>query len=346
MHRTDSREYLNDHFLGRVRRAYVLGLEHRRAHTGKIWEGIRTLQQSVHDALMDNDTAALREIFRDPLRSDLYYGVDHACRSFADYPIGDDYDDVMMIHIKAVATALNIAIPENPETFLDAVDALLGRRVELPPLAAIEAGINTSRGVLTYRALQAMYQARRLLELAASTTASVIEIGPGAGRTAFYAYCSGLNDYTTVDLPMGIVAQARYLAIALGPDRIWLPGDKFSNQGRIKLLFDLPTRDFEIVLNVDSITEMPISVALSYARWIGTHARQFLSINHETNRFTSNEITRAGIVCDHIERHECLARPGYFEELFKIKRARRTGRVALARLQMSKCLKAFLPYNQ
>jgi hypothetical protein len=345
MHGTEPNGYLSDDFLRRVRRAYLLGLEGQRASDGSMWEGIRSLQQSVHDALMDDNTAALREIFKDPLSSDLYYGVDHVCRSFADYPIGNDYGDVMMIHIRAVASALNIATPDNPESFLESMDTLLGHRVELPPLAAVEAGINTSRGVLTYRALQAMYQARRLIDLTDSPAASVVEIGPGAGRTGYYAFCAGFKDYTTVDLPMGIVAQARYLAIALGTDRVWLPGDEFSDQGRIRLLFDLPTRDFAIAINVDSITEMPAPAALTYTRWIGTHARQFFSINHETNEFTSNEIARTTIVCDHIDRHECVARPGYFEELFKVKRARRTGAAALAALKLRKRLKAFLSHN-
>jgi hypothetical protein len=346
MHGAGQREYLTDDFLRRVHRAYKLGLEHQRAGAGEIWGSIRTLQQSVHEALVSEDTEALREIFRDPLRSDLYYGVDHACRSFAAQPIAGDYDDVMMIHIRAVSTALNIPRPDNPEEFLSAIDALLGHHVELPPLATTEVGIRTSKGVLTYRALHAMYQARRLIEIAGSTAASVIEIGPGAGRTAYYAYRAGFANYTTVDLPMGIVAQARYLAIALGADRIWLPGDGFSDQGRIKLLFDRPTRNFDIALNADSITEMPALVALAYARWIGTYARQFFSINHETNRFTSNEIARAGIVCDHIERRECLARPGYFEELFAVKRARRTGRAVIAGLELSKRIKALSPLNR
>jgi hypothetical protein len=131
MHGAGQREYLTEDFLRRVRRAYKLAMEHQRAGAGEIWGSIRTLQQSVHEALVSEDTEALRKTFRDSLRSDLYYGVDHACRSFADQPVAGDYDDVMMTHIRAVSTALNIPRPDNPEEFLSAINALLGHHVEI-----------------------------------------------------------------------------------------------------------------------------------------------------------------------------------------------------------------------
>src|ERR1051326_6870668 len=102
------------------------------------------------------------------------------------------------------------------------------------------------------RARCAAYQIDRLRQID-PTVRTVIEIGPGMGRAAYHGHLAGL-DYTTIDLPLGIVAQACFLGRALGPDALWFAGeDHVASDGRIKLLYAAPSRRFDIVLNVDSI---------------------------------------------------------------------------------------------
>src|ERR1700740_810518 len=55
------------------------------------------------------------------------------------------------------------------------------------------------------RAQCATYQIKRLQELNPATR-TVVEIGPGMGRTAYHGHLAGM-DYTTIDLPLGIVDQ-------------------------------------------------------------------------------------------------------------------------------------------
>ena len=114
-----------------------------------------------------------------------------------------------------------------------------------------ELGHSTSRGPAGYRAIQALYQTWRLFQLVGPKQ-SIVEIGPGMGRTAYYAYRAGLTDYTTIDLPLGVVAQACFLGAVLGADKIWMEGDdEGSTDGRIKLLSTKPKRQFDIALNVE-----------------------------------------------------------------------------------------------
>lgn len=165
------------------------------------------------------------------------------------------------------------------------------------------------------RAYCAEYQIKRLRELDL-TARSVVEIGPGMGRAAYYGHLAGV-DYTTIDLPLGIVAQACFLGRALGPESIWFAGEhEITPDGRIKLLHSAPDRQFDIVLNVDSITEMPAGVAFNYFRWAAEHARCLLSINHVKNPFTVAQLATFSAPHKILVRHPCPIWEGYIEEAF------------------------------
>ena len=84
-----------------------------------------------------------------------------------------------------------------------------------------ERGATTSRGVGTYRAIAALYQASRVTQGASITgQGSVLEIGPGfTARNVYYAVKRGIYEYTRIDLPLGVVAQACSLGATLGPTR-------------------------------------------------------------------------------------------------------------------------------
>lgn len=165
------------------------------------------------------------------------------------------------------------------------------------------------------RARCAAYQIERLQGLDPGAR-SVVEIGPGMGRAAYYGHRVGL-DYSTIDLPLGIVAQACFLGRALGPDTLWFAGeDKIIQDGRIKLFFSAPNRRFDFALNVDSITEMPSVVAFNYFRWVAGHARFLFSINHNKNRFTVAQLAVFSAPNQILVRHPCPVWDGYIEEAF------------------------------
>jgi len=263
-----SAEYLNDSFLDRVRRSYALALkEHARAR-GRVWTTIDARRKEVHDALVADGLTRLREIFRDPISTDLYYGTDDLCRTF---------------RADRGANFLSLAL-------------------------------NTGR------AEWGQYQTKLLCNaLALLSGKSIVEVGPGVGHTVYYSYLSGVTDYTTIDLPLGMVAQACFLGAALGPDKIWLDGEDAAQAGgRIRLFCSYLKlqRKFDVGFNADSITEMSLSSALDYADWLNRHVQVFISINHEMNLFNVAEIAKVKFAASHAARVEFPFRKGYLEETF------------------------------
>jgi hypothetical protein len=259
---------LDDRYLDRVRRSYALALKENARAKGPVWRVIDARRQDVHAALVADGLAHLREIFRDPISTDLYYGTDNLCRSL---------------------------YPDRSADFL-------------------------SLALTSERAKFGQYQAQRLCDaLAPLNGKSVVEIGPGVGHTVYYAYLSGVTDYTTIDLPLGMVAQACFLGAALGPDKIWLDGeDAAQAEGRIKLFCShlKLQRSFDVGFNADSITEMSLSAALDYVEWLNRHVRVFISINHEMNLFTVAEIADIKLAASHSTRVAFPFRKGYLEETF------------------------------
>ncbi|HUN96489.1 MAG TPA: hypothetical protein VMU69_09650 [Bradyrhizobium sp.] len=266
MHGPQSRDYLSDEFLDRVRRSYVLHARSRKA--GRCWGLINRRRHDIDVALLADSNLELREIFADPASTELYYGVDNLCHSIA---------------------------PVCAEDF-------------------------TTAALTNFRGQVANYLAGQVLAAAASPNAPVVEIGPGMGRVAYLAYSRGLTDYTTIDLPLGVVAQACFLGRVLRPDQIWFQGEPNEDSTDcIKLLYahQLPQRRYSVALNVDSLPEMPATIAFEYACWLSTHADLFLSTNQEhLGVFSVSEVVAFACSVKPHARKECAIWPGYFEEAY------------------------------
>ncbi len=207
-------------------------------------------------------------------------------------------------------------------------DSLCRSLTPVPPECFVEEALKSGRG------RDAERQAQRLASLLKRTaSSSIVEIGPGMGRVAFFAYRAGITDYTTIDLPLGMVAQACFLGRVLGPDKLWFDGeDDGSSVGKIKLYSadKLPTRHYGVAINVDSMTEMPWRKASSYAAWLGEHAQLFFSINHARNAFTVAELMAfAGMVCRErsgaMDVDGYVPNLGYREEIYALRRRRFAG---------------------
>ena len=148
---------------------------------------------------------------------------------------------------------------------------MFGTRVDFPNPYQDEFGIVTSRGISSYRAIHALYQVFRLRQLTDVHGPRILEIGAGLGRTAGYAHRMGLRQYTIVDLPMTNVAQASFLGQTLGPDSITLFGED-PRAGCVRIMtpewLRASSETYDVVLNVDSMTEMDRRFAEEYAAFI------------------------------------------------------------------------------
>ncbi len=262
----------------------------------------------------------------------LFYGFDNLSSGTMDMnSIWDKvhharvYDDLLRLG-EAVGTQ-RLEYPEGPETppapdpeiILRELDTALGFTIRFPNPYPNEVGLKTSRGVASYRAIQALYQAYRVAELVRDRpNARVLEIGGGLGRTAFYTHQFGLRDYTLIDLPMTNVAQAYYLGRVLGPDAISLFGeDRPGIRIHPPAVFLDAADRYDLVINVDALPELATDTATAYCQAIKARVDIFLSINHEYNATTVREIcARLGMRAD--SRMPYWLRRGYVDEVFRL----------------------------
>lgn len=307
----------SDEFIDRVKRAYRAALcDDGQPPRRSIWGAIGERQRDVHTALIVEDPGPLREIFSNPATTDLFYGVDNLCRSFiGNGALNEDNLAEEAAHLFKVS-----GIGAYPFTF--------------PNPFAGEAGVETPAGLASHRAILSAAQAAKLSSLGAMGS-SVLEIGPGLGRTALHARQIGITDYTTVDLPLGIVAQACFLGAALGPDAIRFATDDGRDQlGCIKLMtfksIRRNKRRYDLVLNVDSMVEMDPFSAAKYAWWISRNAGVFLSINRDYRRMKIGYLAPIFFRTAVVARAPWPLRDGYNEHLFRFLSSARTKPVTMS----------------
>jgi hypothetical protein len=335
---------INLELVRRIRAAYRLLSVNFSSNENSIWKVIHQKSFDVHEALMGDDEHHLQDLLSDPQQTNLFCGMDELCRDWLQKlsqssaetkeDIGKYYCDGL-IRLAEATGAVRLWNPEGPgtqysgypqgewtgpvdiELTLAAIEKKIGTVIKFPNPFAGQYGIRTSRGIASFRPFQAIYQAWRLQHLSRFYGTKVLEIGGGLGRTAYYAYRFGLTHCTIVDLPLSGVAQALFLGQTLGPEAISLPGEKY-RAGQVRLAspswFLDGSERFDIVLNVDSMTEMAQADATAYAEAIIRRSKVLLSINHEVNPDKIQDL--APLMRLPLMRFPYWMRKGYTEELY------------------------------
>jgi hypothetical protein len=295
-----------------------------------MWERIGEKKGDVHEALARGQIEDVQRLLRDPGTTDLFYGFENLARSINTKAPGVESHSVMIYqHLLFLAEATGVKRRWNPENRttiwpLPTVDELLtlidhgvGHRVEFPNPFPGEIGLASSRGIISFRAIQAIYQAWRVYNLVkGNRDARIVEVGAGLGRTAFYAATFGLHNYTIVDLPLSSAAQGYFLGRTLGPDAVCLYKEQRSGIPILPPLEFLNSDDqYDLVLNADSLTELDPEMASAYCEAFRDRANVFLSINHEVNPFTVHKLY-AAIAKPAVIRTPYWMRAGYVEEIF------------------------------
>jgi hypothetical protein len=304
-------------------------------YAGGMWElFFRERHGALHDVFMKGSVEEAAKILRNPSGSDLHYGFDEtrvetAKRLEADGAARAQYASRVKMFLVTVAEALGAAKVESSESdkrypvppterLLRAIDKPMGIPIAFPNPFPDEFGLQTDRGVAGERSVQALYQAFRTRALVAGMRhPKILEIGAGTGRAAYYCHRMGLTDYTILDLPFTGISQGYFLGRTLGESAVALEGEPARREA-LKLISPDPfladTTRYDLVVNVDGLTEMPLSVSRGYWKAIKARARLFLSINHEVNEHSVMEITETSP----ITRHPYWMRRGYVEELYAI----------------------------
>jgi putative sugar O-methyltransferase len=173
------------------------------------------------------------------------------------------------------------------------LEQYFGFRIEQPRFGDPN-GIYFGGRFLTRETCSHIYTAHRIVQAierkGLSLPIRVVEIGGGFGGTCYWTtklLGSRLEEYVVIDLPEVELVQALFLGKAF-PDRLVLPGESsvgISSPIRLVPYNEIETVLFRpnVVLNQDSMPEMPVAEVRRYLEWISRNLDGvFLSFNQET----------------------------------------------------------------
>ncbi len=329
----------------RALRAYRISTSLSSVKPTATWSVIYDTQQApLHRILAGNDFDAAAALLRRPGDSNIFWGFDGLAaddiKTFGGASASLALARMCQDQLIRVAESIGALRCETPEAagfsglygimptddIVTAIEKAIGCKISFPNPYPDELGVQTSRGVASYRAIHAIYQAWRIRELVRGIShPRVLELGAGLGRTAYYSRQLGISDYTIIDLPFTAVSQGYFLMRTLGEDQVLLQGEPGGDSSaKVKILdpqsFLEGAAKYDLIVNVDSLTEMERSAAEQYWRRIQTAAPLFLSINHESNRYTVKELLDASHTrVINVTRHPYPLRRGYVEELAGIR---------------------------
>lgn len=312
-------------------------------HRGdSMWQYIfNNSHMAIHQVFKNGQLNAATDILRYPAKTDLFYGIDNLSSSFMyvyqnpDVPINvarENLDKLMRFAEGIGALPLDNpeenfgpAISYDAETVVKLIEQTINLDLSFPNPYPYEYGVLTSKGVISYRVPQALYQAWKIKQLVKNVkNPRVLEIGAGLGRTAYYAKLFGIQDYTIIDLPMTALCSGYFLGRSLGDEFVVLYGENLEDsENKVKILtpndFLNGTKNYDLIINVDSMTEMDPTMAKAYFEKIRASTKTFLSINHEINLFTVADLIRECNSVLETSRHPYWLRQGYVEELVRFK---------------------------
>lgn len=337
--------------IARVARAYTSAAA---AHpgTGSFWTAFNDgVKRDIHIGLSSSDPAVWAQILRRPDQNAHFWGFDAVCKApegevephelvFRNLNAEGDWRlsyalwlHGALISLAEAVGAMRVLYPEtapgvhyavhgepaDPDVVLDGIAANIDADIDFPNPYPGEIGFKTRRGVVGFRALQAIYQAWRVAQIVKGRpNARVLEIGAGLGRTAYYAHrFFGLKDYTIIDIPLTNAAQGYFVGRTVGANAVAFVGEEKSPD-QIKILpperLTALTEDYDLILNVDSFTELDPPTVNKYWKFARERASFLLSINHEFNPIPLRELHRADPGCSY-SRYPYWMRRGYVEEL-------------------------------
>jgi hypothetical protein len=309
-----------------------------------VWAG--GLKKPIHDALVGDDVVAARAILSDPASNVFFWGFDAIASSPEGAPephelvlrrlsARADWRELYALWLcdglLSLAEAIGARRTTYPEINVDVtltqgervfdVDAMIdlieheiGLALNFPNPFPNELGLRSKRGIIGFRTIQALYQGWRIGHVARSDR--VLEIGAGLGRSAYFSRVFGVKEYTIIDVPLTNAAQGYFLGRVLGEDNVALGGEPDKRAVRIVPSTDLDAVDekYDLIVNVDSWTEMPVTAARGYWDFARKHRTPILSINHEFNPHTVREFYKdeTGV---RAARHPYPMRRGYVEEV-------------------------------
>jgi hypothetical protein len=327
--------------IGRLIDAFLRAEPQATYANDSMWTSIHQMHHAAVTTLQSRDVGAVSRLLARPDEGYVFYGFEdlgiwsvEAYRNVGQRAVYGAHCSELL---RQLARAIGVLPLQNPEAanhvvdvpplpvLLDQIAAAVGFSLEPPAPYPNYYGLDTPVGILGERVLNAIYGAYRIRQLTASNrTPRVLEIGAGLGRTAAYCYRAGITDYWIVDVPMTHLAQGHFLGHAIGGDRLVLDGEPgwASRQDAIKLLspaqfFSDQLPAFDVIVNVDSLTELGVTLAERYLRRAAELAPIFWSVNHEANPFRVFTLDSSRHIFPSVDRRPYWMRAGYVEEVYR-----------------------------
>lgn len=334
---------LPDDFYRRLSDFYIS--QYGSEETSHIWTDIFNMfHKKIHDALMSGDPKKISAQLNYLYEGMTVFGVDLATDMMKNL---DVYQKIWFGALTATANNLAVMPTFNPEQPVET--GLVGCDLEsLITGIEEELGIKLSRqggGNMFGVEINGRFMPHHLIEAAGIAGSvqrylkqhdiffphNILEIGAGVGNLCLVLSEMMQNKkYHTIDLPIMSVIQAYLLAMHFPEEVIWFSGEPYDVGRRIFIHGVRPDVIFNelifcLVINQDSMPEMPLSVATRYAEMIERQlipGGLFLSINHESSRggqinvhelFKKTQLSLA-------HRTPFWGRTGYVEELWQKRR--------------------------
>ena len=328
----------------RVMDSYKLSMNNFQASSSPWDTALFDIKKEITDALSGQNIGAAAEVLRQPASNPVFGGFD----AIASSPNGEMEPHEFVLHrlntsvdrkslyalwlrdalisFAEVVGARRVAYPEiemgQPSPFkygideiIDELESVLGVELQFPNPFPKEFGLPSKRGVIGFRSVQSAYQAWRISQIAnGDPDFKVMEIGAGLGRTAYFASLFGVKNYTIVDIPLTNAAQGYFLGRVLNPKQIQLYGE--ADDAPVKIIPSTAMdrgQTYDLIVNVDSWTELAPEVAKSYWEYARQVTHMVLSINHEFNAYTVRDLYKNDASVKAIRFPYCMRR-GYIEE--------------------------------
>ena len=299
------------------------------------WKDIsNTYHSEVIQHLKNKNFSEIERMLADPLSNNLMYGFDNLAKSLQSKLRLETRSENAMTadHFLALGEFLGVAECQAPEGLVSLkkqtininpiidgiIEKLFQRNISFPNPYPGEAGIITSFGIASLRVPAAIYQANQVVKLGKN----ICEIGPGLGRTAYFANLLGARKYTLVDIPITSLCQGYFLLNSLPNVNFSVSSENDIDQGiqlRLPSEYLNSSEKYDVVLNCDSLTEIGIDSAREYMNKIISSSKFFFSLNHEGNEFSVRELAAEFSELNLISRSRSWVRLGYVEELYEIR---------------------------
>ena len=309
---------------------------------------LNTYQRQLAETLQHGDARDLAHLLASMFQQEFVWGIAHGGHiRDSGSRLGARILNLNSLDLLvSLAEALGVTPVENPEQgqagiafsegvgeLISQMERVLGFRIDAPDVGA-PFGMAIDGRLLTLEAPDQIYGAVRLdqaipvhLHHRLGDSPAIVEIGGGYGGMCYWFLLlrPDVTRYTIVDLPIMNVLQGYFLAQTLGSATVSFFGEP---PAQVTLVPDSELAEvatpFDILVNQDSMPEMPHETMLSYLAWARSNCSGFFySYNQEATAdflgqiqgIVSKGITQIGGF-ERIRRDQSWIRRGYAEEIY------------------------------